>query len=75
MVPSILQGIYPFDKIPAAKFGFEKFSGLSERHFYNNNWIHTFPKVIINMLNAISLVQGLNLRGRVRFLTTITIIP
>ena len=32
-----------------------------------NNWIHTFPKGISAMLNAISLVQDLNSSRRVSF--------
>ena len=33
-----------------------------------NNWIHTFPKDISAMWNAISLVQDLNSYRRVYFL-------
>ena len=33
-----------------------------------NNWIHTFPKGISAMWNAISLVQDLNSYRRVHFL-------
>ena len=33
-----------------------------------NNWIHTFPKGINDIWNAISLVQDLNSCRRVRFL-------
>ena len=33
-----------------------------------NNWIHTFPKGISAMWNAISLVQDLNSCRRVHFL-------
>ena len=38
-----------------------------------NNWIHTFPKGISAMWNAICLVQDLNSSRRVHFLRYITI--
>ena len=39
-----------------------------ERAEGNNNWIHTFPKGISAMWNAISLVDDLNSCRRIHFL-------
>ena len=46
---------------------------LFTHNWRGNNWIHTFPKGINVMWNAISLVQVLNSCHRVHFPTTIAI--
>ena len=71
-----LSGVY---QIWIQKFSFSQTSCLTKAeetsqsyYFFHscreNNWIHTFPKGISAMWNAISLVQDLNSCRRVHFL-------